>query len=990
MADIGVSMLTTPVDVSTRFATGVETEADLTGDGLAADATWAIIRYLQPHSTDKNLYFWKPGGSKPSLDRQVEEDVMGFLFAPVVSGKVGCYRQDGSHRVVLYGSGYGGTWKNSPDDIEPTWHNRALWYPKEVDTEAPSAVAIAIDLSVATAAVSYRPNGSAFTEIGECRHYYGFSALAGGSYNKLKENYDGHNTTVYINSATRQLAMLFKANENFTVSQLWFKFGKDLSPGNVTVELQGVSGGKPDNSAIASGTIQESDIPTLPSTTWLKIDINQALISGTQYAIVIKAPGCDGTNRVHIEQDTTSPTYTDGYICWTNDGGTNWNITANDARFEVWAAYTPGHSQIFDIYRNVPTTIDHFLTGYFVSGEIHIPSDLQEVSLSGTGWLTGDVSSWITGDKMGVFVIISDTAAYSWGIRKTGSSDTQKGTGQQWYLGMVELDWKDQFQFYRDNAGVRLYFVASFAAKEPLFEDDRIYVFLGDSSNKYKKELTDPTNPFVLAAHSERGWDEELAQATAGIIELTCDNRNGDFSPEKAGGAFYGDLYLGARITFFEVYLGVRYNHFTGRIEKILPHAEHDNQVAYIMVLDGTDDIAATTVSTILRTNTHTGELAEDVLDACKWPAADREIDTGVDTLDAGWFHKRGGLEAFRDLELTEKGRFFIKPTGKARFENRHYRITGGGLVSQGTFDETMVELGYEYSKRLLYNEIIVTGARYFAGGIQLFSGYDLGTIDDDLIWSAHTGDAAAPYIPQNTTVVIWAEFNALLSSYDALVKGTHWNANTAADKSGADVSDNITITETQYGQAVKLSIANAGSMGAYLVVPDSPPAGAPSDRTLLIYGVLFSVENITFVEENTTSQDNYGKRTLPVKAPFKSKPNDLLAYAQWLLARFEEPIPTPIFVKHVARTAWPDDTIRIQCLTREISDRITLASSKLGFNRDFYINKVIQDYVFLQGGAVHETIWIVERAEGSAEGLYWLLGVADFGELGDATRLGF
>jgi hypothetical protein len=65
------------------------------------------------------------------------------------------------------------------------------------------------------------------------------------------------------------------------------------------------------------------------------------------------------------------------------------------------------------------------------------------------------------------------------------------------------------------------------------------------------------------------------------------------------------------------------------------------------------------------------------------------------------------------------------------------------------------------------------------------------------------------------------------------------------------------------------------------------------------------------------------------------------------------------------------------------------LKSTLLAFDRDFYINKVIQDYVFQEGGMVHETTWIVERAEGSAEGLYWLLGITDFGELGEKTVLG-
>ncbi len=517
-------------------------------------------------------------------------------------------------------------------------------------------------------------------------------------------------------------------------------------------------------------------------------------------------------------------------------------------------------------------------------------------------------------------------------------------------------------------------------------QDDLPGIWLGDEDDWFKLEITD----YILSARTEIGWDDELAQATAGLGEFTGDNHLGYFSPDNASSPLFGYLYIGARITFREIYKGILYKHFTGRIQRIVPNAEKDNQIAYIQVLDGVDDMAGTEISTALFTDTDTGELAAAILDEAAWPAARREIDTGVDNLNLGWFHKAKALDGLRKLEAVEKGRFWIKPNGNARWENRHFRVTGDGLVSQATFNETMCELAYEYSKRLVYNDIQVTGRRFFIGGIQLFSGYDLGTIDDDLIWSTHTGDAAAPYIPQGTTVVIWAEFQAPLYSYDTLVEGTHWNANTEPDGSGTDVGSNITITERQYGQAVRLTITNSGSVGAYITEPSSPPVGAPSGRTLLIYGALYSVENLTIIQEDETSQQTYGKRTLPIDAAFKSNPNELLAYAQFLEARHSEPIPVPVQAKFQARTNWPDDTIYIQTLARHISDRITIVSSLLGISADFYINKVIQEYVFNEGSFVRETTWSLEACEGSAEGVYWLLGVAGFGELGETTRLGF
>jgi len=511
-------------------------------------------------------------------------------------------------------------------------------------------------------------------------------------------------------------------------------------------------------------------------------------------------------------------------------------------------------------------------------------------------------------------------------------------------------------------------------------------IWLGDEDDWYQLEITD----YILAARSEIGWDDELAQATAGIGEYTADNHLGYFSPDNVASPLYGFLFLGARITQREIYGGKLYPIFTGRIDRIVPHAEKDNLICYIQALDGMDDLANVEISTALFTPTDTGELAAAVLDEAAWSAVRREIDTGIDSLSLGWFHRVKGLEAFRTLEKVENGRFWVKPNGNARWENRHFRVTGDRLISQGTFDETMVELAYEYSKRLLYNEVNVTGRRYFAGGVQLFMGYDLATIDDDLVWSAHAGDTAAPYIPQASTVVVWAEFNAPLYDYTTLVKGTHWDANTEPDGTGTDVGANITIVERQFGQAVRLTITNAGSQGAYLIEPGSPPVGAPTDRTLLIYGSLYGQDNMTIIEEDTASQQTYGKRTLTLDTPFKSNPNDILAFAQYLKERHSSPIPVPVQAKFVARTGWPDDTIYIATLALHISDRVTIGSALLGISADFYINKVVQEYAFNESGFVRETTWSLEAAEGSAEGLYWLLGEAGFGELGLTTRLGF
>jgi len=466
MAKQGVIFLATPVEISGEFTATVESEPDLTGYGLAADADFAIVRWYQGHSTDDTIYFWKPGQTKPTIDRTTQYEEIGWLMTPAVDGKIGGYRQSTYHKFFLYGYGYGGTWKDNPPDITPTFL-RTFWYPKEVDTEAPSGIAIMIEAQLLATHGGWRPNGSSQDIHMTNWHCHGFTKLAGGSYEERKEYYYESNTSIYINSATRYLAQVFTASADYTCTKLYINIFKEGSPGDLTVELQGTTGGHPDNSALASKTIPEASISGL----WVEIDlgVGAALTNGTKYAIVLKAPGATATDKVHWYEDTTSPSYPGGEIWWDNDAGDSWSSAVADAKFEVWGEKTPGHNQICELYRAVTTaTFKYFITGFFVSGELTLPSDLQQVSLTGTGWITGDVSSWITaGDKLGIFVVKKDSSLRDWGMRKVGSSDTQTGTGATLSLGMVELDANGQFECYRDTTGVDFYFVGSMGGGIP-------------------------------------------------------------------------------------------------------------------------------------------------------------------------------------------------------------------------------------------------------------------------------------------------------------------------------------------------------------------------------------------------------------------------------------------------------------------------------------------------------------------------------------------
>jgi len=113
--------------------------------------------------------------------------------------------------------------------------------------------------------------------------------------------------------------------------------------GNVTVEIQGTSGGDPDNTAIATTTIPIASLSALPGS-WVTATFGTpvALVAGTQYAIVIKALTCTGvgTDYVCWGIDVVTPTYADGNVEGTANGGTLWTAQAFDFNFYLYGTFS--------------------------------------------------------------------------------------------------------------------------------------------------------------------------------------------------------------------------------------------------------------------------------------------------------------------------------------------------------------------------------------------------------------------------------------------------------------------------------------------------------------------------------------------------------------------------------------------------------------------------------------------------------------------------
>lgn len=132
----------------------------------------------------------------------------------------------------------------------------------------------------------------------------------------------------------------------------------------------------------------------------------------------------------------------------------------------------------------------------------------------------------------------------------------------------------------------------------------------------------------------------------------------------------------------------------------------------------------------------------------------------------------------------------------------------------------------------------------------------------------------------------------------------------------------------------------------------------------------------------DSTSQSDYGKRSLSETSLLMTTDNEALDQANFLLKRYKDPFLRTRSLRIVPESH-PTDLFP-QILGRKISDRITLRRNEADIDEDYFIEGIEHNIDLVNYSWV--TTWQLSAVgEG---GIYWALGVAGMGELGEKTYL--
>jgi hypothetical protein len=138
------------------------------------------------------------------------------------------------------------------------------------------------------------------------------------------------------------------AHKITSVKLLLYRTG---SPGTVTVSIRATDGsGHPTGADLCSGTTDGNTLPTSTPFEWREITLGGGydLAASTKYAIVVRAPSGNSSNRVNWRRDASSPTYAGGAMEYSTTSGESWTTYTNtDYMFEDWGEPIGGITEKF-------------------------------------------------------------------------------------------------------------------------------------------------------------------------------------------------------------------------------------------------------------------------------------------------------------------------------------------------------------------------------------------------------------------------------------------------------------------------------------------------------------------------------------------------------------------------------------------------------------------------------------------------------------------
>jgi len=450
-----------------------------------------------------------------------------------------------------------------------------------------------------------------------------------------------------------------------------------------------------------------------------------------------------------------------------------------------------------------------------------------------------------------------------------------------------------------------------------------------DSNNEAYERMVDWTSRRgrrELLRDSDQGGFNPYLVGTARVV---LDNNDDRYNPLNTSSPLYPNVSPGryCRFSVQNGSTGSEWDIITGQIEEIELIGTGNDKQAVFHIVDGWRWLRDDSISIDLTEDIATADALDAVLDGTSWPTAfGRDIGTGSETIPYWWEDGRSPSAAVKDLADSEYGRFWIAANGEATFRSRHAIDT-----SVVTFTEANtlkdIQLGNPF--KTIRDKVTIS----VFPRVEQASG---------TVWQLQD----IPLIGAGDSATIWADFTynnqpVPVKSAITPVASTDYTANSQADGGGSDLTANITVTMTTFGQRAKLIVSNTGGTDAYITL-------------LKVRGVAISAPNRSLIIAGT------GARNFNLELPWQQTVNFATDLSDFLLdvLKLNSSLPT-LMVEARPTIQFPPD----------ITSRVTATLPTLDISGDYRIGYIEHQSIAPNCQAVRSTFTLEPFADLSG---YW------------------
>lgn len=345
-------------------------------------------------------------------------------------------------------------------------------------------------------------------------------------------------------------------------------------------------------------------------------------------------------------------------------------------------------------------------------------------------------------------------------------------------------------------------------------------------------DLTDQTTAITI----RRGRDLTQDKFNSGTCQIRVLDVNGDWNPQNVASPYYGLLQPLRKLTITATHNAISYDLFAGytlSYDYTYPRGE---ELGYITItandalsLFNKSAISNVTGATAGET---TGSRIGKILDEIGFPSSQREIDTGLSTVQADPGTVRSVLQALQTVEFTEFGALYISGGGDVIFRDRNdtaTSIAGTPTVFNQTTGINYANLKFAFDDKLIFNVAQFTRT---GGSTQTVS--DQTSIDT--------------YFPHTITV------DGLLNQSDSEVLSLA-QAYIASRKTTDIRIDAMTLDLTTPSYTAGIAAALGLDFFDPVTISNEQPGGSTLTKNLQIFGVQHNITPTTWLTTFTTGE---------------------------------------------------------------------------------------------------------------------------------------